>query len=94
MRTYTGSHPGKILSLITEAGTSNPVMLLDEIDKINKYSRRGSGLESALLQLLDPEHNNRFTDDYFDFPFDLSKIFFIATANSLDFLHNLGYRIK
>ncbi|KAJ6634337.1 Lon protease [Pseudolycoriella hygida] len=83
MHTYADFRPGKILSLITEAGTSNPVMLLDEIDKINN-TPKGESLESALLQLLDPEHNNRFTDDYFDFPFDLSKVFFIATANSLD----------
>ncbi|WP_375326642.1 S16 family serine protease [Candidatus Tisiphia endosymbiont of Nemotelus uliginosus] len=84
MHSYADSHPGKILSSITEIGTSNPVMLLDEIDKVNKYRSRGNGLESALLQLLDPDHNSRFTDDYFDFSFDLSKIFFIATANSLE----------
>jgi ATP-dependent Lon protease len=60
-------------------------MVLDEIDKIDKsnYSR-GNGLELALLQLLDPAQNSRFTDEYFDFPFDLSKVFFITTANSLE----------
>ncbi len=82
MNFYRSASCGKILSLITEAGTCNPVMILDELDKVDLS--RGSGIEGAVLQLLDPQQNFRFTDDYFDFPFDLSKVMFIATANSLD----------
>ncbi len=82
MTFYRGATPGKVLSLISEAGTCNPVMVLDEIDKMD--SSRGTNLEGALLQLLDPSQNTNFTDDYFNFPFDLSKVLFIITANSLD----------
>lgn len=62
---YMGARPGKALSLLSEVGGSNPVMILDEIDKISK--ERGSALEGALLQLIDPSQNDSFTDDYFDF---------------------------
>ena len=79
---YVGAKPGKVLSLLSEVGSSNPVMILDEIDKISK--ERGSALEGALLQLIDPSQNDSFTDDYFDFGCDMSKVFFIATANSID----------
>lgn len=77
-----GATPSKVLNLISDAGVCNPVMILDEIDKIN--TSRDKGLEGALLQLIDPSQNHNFTDDYFNFPFDLSKVFFIATANSID----------
>ncbi|WP_341757209.1 MULTISPECIES: S16 family serine protease [unclassified Candidatus Tisiphia] len=82
MTFYRGATPGKVLTLISEAGTCNPVMVLDEIDKMD--SSRGNNLEGALLQLIDPSQNSHFTDDYFNFPFDLSKVLFIITANSLD----------
>ncbi|BFD45527.1 MAG: hypothetical protein DMENIID0002_01730 [Rickettsia endosymbiont of Sergentomyia squamirostris] len=82
MNFYRGATPGKVLLLISEAGTCNPVMVLDEIDKMD--SSRGNNLEGALLQLIDPSQNANFTDDYFNFPFDLSKVLFIITANSLD----------
>lgn len=83
---YMGARPGKALSLLSEAGSSNPVMILDEIDKISQ--ERGAALEGALLQLIDPSQNDSFTDDYFDFGYDMSKVFFIATANSID---NISY---
>ncbi len=86
MNFYVGAKPGKALSLLSEVGSSNPVMILDEIDKISQ--ERGSALEGALLQLIDPSHNDSFTDDYFDFGYDMSKVFFIATANSID---NISY---
>ncbi|MGX8190081.1 S16 family serine protease [Rickettsia conorii] len=83
---YMGARPGKVLSLLSEAGSSNPVMILDEIDKISQ--ERGAALGGALLQLIDPSQNDSFTDDYFDFGYDMSKVFFIATANSID---NISY---
>jgi ATP-dependent Lon protease len=83
---YMGARPGKALSLLSEVGSSNPVMILDEIDKISQ--ERGTALEGALLQLIDPSQNDSFTDDYFDFGYDMSKVFFIATANSID---NISY---
>lgn len=86
MNFYVGAKPGKALSLLSEVGSSNPVMILDEIDKISK--ERDSALEGALLQLIDPSQNDSFTDDYFDFGYDMSKVFFIATANSID---NISY---
>lgn len=79
---YMGARPGKALSLLSEVGSSNPVMILDEIDKISK--ERGAALEGALLQLIDPSQNDSFTDNYFDSGYDMSKVFFIATANSID----------
>jgi len=82
-RTYTGAEPSKVMMMIKMAGVWNPIMILDEIDKISQGVYK-SGIEGALLALLDPEQNSQFSDDYFDATFDLSEIFFIATANSTE----------